>query len=146
MTDKLTKYIERHVTWLDDDLRRLIFQSDIFNVQKELLVILDEANIRIPRLDLTKDELLKVFENVQEIWKDRNNPVEIIVKNESVRFHFKNSDIYHYSTLSSIINNLEEAYVPRSLIESDPDIIQDYFTEVCNTFPTLDIKYFGDNL
>lgn len=146
MTNKLMKYIERHAKWLDEDLRRLIFQADMFNLQEELLVILDEANIRIPRLDLTKDELLKVFENVQEIWKDRNNPVEIIVRNESVRFHFKNSDIYQYSTLSSIINNLEEAYVPRSLIESDPDIIQNYFTEVCNTFPTLDIKYFGDNL
>ena len=146
MTDKLKNYIERHVKWLDEDLHRLIFQADLFKVQEELLVILDEANIRIPRLDLTKDELLKVFEDVQEIWKHRNSPVEIIVKNESVRFHFKNSDIYQYSTLSSIINNLEEAYVPRSLIESDPDIIQDYFTEVCNISPTLDIKYFGDNL
>lgn len=146
MTDKLKKYIERHTKWLDEDLRRLIFQADMFNLQEELLVILDKANIHIPRLNLTKDELLKIFENAQEIWKQRNNPVEIIVKNESVRWNFKDSDIYQYSTLSGIINNLEEAYVPRSLIESDPDIIQDYFTEVCNTSPTLDIKYFGGNL
>jgi hypothetical protein len=146
MTDKLKSYIERHTKWLDEDLRRLIFQADLHNVKKELLVILEEANIRIPRLALTKAELLQVFENAQEIWKHRNRHVEIIIKNESVRWHFKDSDIYEYSTLSNIINNLEEAYVPRSLIESDPDIIQDYFTEVCTISPTLDIKYFGDNL
>ena len=47
---------------------------------------------------------------------------------------------------NNIINNLDESYVPRSLIESDPDIIQDYFTEVSTISPTLDIKYFGDNI
>lgn len=146
MTDKLKKYIERHAEWLEEDLRRLIFQATLFNVQKELLVILDETNIHIPKLDLTKDDLLKVFESVQEIWEHRDSPVEIIVKNESVRLHFKDPDVYYYSTLSSIINNLEEAYVPKSLIASDPDIIQNYFTEVCTISPTLDIKYFGDNL
>ena len=146
MTDKLMKYIERHAKWLDEDLRRLIFQATLFHVQQEFLVILDEANIHIPKLALTKDELLKVFEAFQEFWEHKNMPVEIIVKNESVRLHFKDSDIYQYSTLSNITNNLEQDYVPRSLIESDPDIIQDYFTEVCTISPTLDIKYFGGNI
>ena len=145
MTNKLKTYIERHVNWLESDLRRLVFQC-YTERQQELLNILEEARIKIPELNLTKTELIQAFDGFQEFWESRNRPVEITIKNDAVRVHFKDSHIYQYSTLSDIIDSLEQEYVPRSLIYSDPDILQDYIRDVATYAPSLDLKYFGDNL
>ena len=124
MTDTLKRYIEQNQDLLESNINLLIVNCDGGGLRRdELITVLSEAGINIPKTDVTEKDII----NSLRQFAEQVNGKLTVSKNRVVKYTWPDGDLTQVAYLDDLIDYATKSHLTQDILNEDPGIFIDCF-------------------